>query len=104
VGGLAAAWLLGEAIVVWREVHLSHRLPVPGQLLGVTGLFLVLGLIADSSAAARPVVTLLAWGLDIAGLLNVLPGGLYGQVQAAQNAEAAAQGEGTAPQPAVQAV
>jgi hypothetical protein len=93
VGGLAGAWILGEAIVIWRQVHISRQLPVPGQLVGITGLFAALALIADMSTAARPVVTLLAWGLDIAGLLNVLPAGLGGDITTAQNAEAAAEGE-----------
>jgi hypothetical protein len=96
VGGLAGAWLLGEAIVIWRETRRSHRMPVPGQLLGVTGLFIALALVADASVSARPVVTALAWGLDVAGILNVLPAGLMGQVTRAQQAEATAEGEGTA--------
>jgi hypothetical protein len=65
-------------------------MPVPAALLGVTGLFAALSLIGDISPAARPVVTLTAWGLDVAGFLNVLPAGLFGQVQAAQAAEASA--------------
>jgi len=91
MGGLASAWLLGEAIVIWRQVHQSHKLPVPGQLIGVTALFAVLGLVADSSPAARPVVTLLAWGIDLAGLINAWPAGLSGQVAQAETA----QGPGT---------
>ena len=39
-------------------------------------------------------VTLAAWGLDVAGFLNVLPNGLFGQVQAAQATEASAQDGG----------
>jgi hypothetical protein len=96
VGGLAGAWLLGEAIVIWRQVHKSRRLPVPGQLLGITGLFAAVALVADASGSARPVVTLLAWGIDLAGLLEVLPAGLLGDIQAAQSSEATAEGEGAA--------
>lgn len=95
MGGLFAAWLGGEAIVIWREVHQSKHLPVPGALMGVTGLFAVLALLADVSPRARPVITLAAFGLDLAGLFQVLPGGLFGQVQQAQASEAQAQGEGT---------
>jgi hypothetical protein len=87
MGGLGAAWLLGEAIVIWRQVHSSHKLPVPAQLIGVTGLFVVLALVADSAPAARPVVTMLGWGLDLAGLLNVLPAGLMGQISTAEAAQ-----------------
>ena len=93
MGGFAAAWITGLGIVVWREVHDQHRPPVPGALAGVTGLFLALDLIANAAPSSRRVVTLVAWGLNIAGLLQVLPGGLYGQIQQTQSAEAVAQGE-----------
>lgn len=92
MGGLAGAWLAGVSIVAWREVHQSGHMPVPGALLGVTGLFAGLALIAEIWAPSRPAVTLLGWGLDVAGFLNVLPAGLFGQIQAAQSAEAAASG------------
>ena len=38
-GGILAAWLAGMGIVWWRDVHANHRIPAPGQLLGVTALF-----------------------------------------------------------------
>jgi hypothetical protein len=62
-------------------------MPVPAALLGVTGLFIGLSLIGDISPKARPVVTLLGWGLDVAGLFDILPRGLFGQIQKAQAAE-----------------
>lgn len=89
--GLVAAWIAGEAIVVWRLVHKDHRMPVPGALLGITGLFAGLMLIGEAIPAAVPLITAGAWGLDIAGLLNVLPAGLQGQIGQAQQAEAQAQ-------------
>jgi len=70
-------------------------MPVPAALLGVTGLFAALSLVGDISPRARPVVTVLGWGLDVAGLFQVLPGGLFGQVQKAQDTEATAEGEGS---------
>lgn len=73
---------------------MSHHMPVPAALMGVTGLFAVLAVIADAAPATRPAVTMLAWGLDIAGLLNILPRGLYGQIGQAQQAEATASGAG----------
>lgn len=88
MGGFAAAWLVGVGIVSWREVHSSGHMPVPAALLGVTGLFAVLAAVGDASPQARPVVTMLAWGLDIAGLFNILPAGLFGQITAAENAQA----------------
>jgi hypothetical protein len=94
VGGLAGAWLVAIGIVSWRESRQSGHMPVPAALLGVTGLFAALSLIGDISPRARPVVTVLGWGLDVAGLFQVLPGGLFGQVQKAQDTEASAEGEG----------
>jgi hypothetical protein len=95
VSGLTAAWLAGMGIVSWREVHGNGgHLPVPGALIGVTGLFAVLALLGDVSPRARPVLTLAAWGLDVAGLLNVLPAGLFAQSQ--QAAQTTAQAEGLA--------
>jgi hypothetical protein len=91
--GLLAAWLLGEGIVAWREVSQSHKMPVPANLLGVTGLFIGLGIIASVAPKTKTVVTLLGFGLDVAGFLQVLPAGLFGQIQSAESSEAAAEGE-----------
>jgi hypothetical protein len=91
MGGLAGAWAVGAGIVAWREVRSHGHMPVPAALLGVTGLFAVLSIVAETSPQARPVVTLLGWGLDVAGLFQVLPHGLFGQVQKAQEAQAAAE-------------
>jgi hypothetical protein len=85
-GGLVAAWLLGTGIVVWRDVHVQHRLPAPGQLLGIGALFLGLAAVAEYTPAAG-LATAVAWGLDVAALLNVLPEGLGGQISEAQAAE-----------------
>lgn len=90
MGGFVGAWLVGTGLVVWRQVHASHKPPVPGTLLGVTGLFAALAFLADLSPAARPAITLTAWGLDLAGVLNLWPKALGAQVQQAQASEAAA--------------
>lgn len=87
MGGLAGAWLAGVSITAWREIKASGHMPVPAALLGVTGLFVALSLLAEIAPPARFVITVGAWGLDVAGLLNVLPAGLFGQVQAAQRSE-----------------
>lgn len=90
MGGFVGAWLVGTGLVVWRQVHASHKPPVPGTLLGVTGMFAALALLADISPAARPAITWAAWGLDLAGVLNLWPKGLGGQVAQAQSNEATA--------------
>lgn len=93
MGGLAGAWLAGTGLVAWREIKASGHMPVPGALAGVTILFAGLALIADLAPGSARVMTLLGWGLDVAGLLKVLPEGLYGQVAAAQASEQAAEGK-----------
>ena len=90
MGGLAGAWLVGMGITGWRQVRASTHLPVPADLIAVTGLFVVLALLADISPKARPVIVLTAWGLDLAGLLRVLPAGLFQEAQTAITAEQAA--------------
>lgn len=84
---MLAAWLLGEAIVAWRIVHRDHRVPPPGVLLGITALFALLAAVAEYTPAAK-MATLVAWGLDVAALIDVLPAGLGGQITQAQQAQA----------------
>ena len=87
--GLVAAWAAGEAISIWRQVHVSHHLPVPGELLGITGLFAALGVVSEVAPRAAGLITLTAWGLVLAGVLNVLPKGLGGQIQQTEQAQGA---------------
>lgn len=82
--GLAAAWLLGEAIVIWRIVHREHHLPAPGLLLGISALFAGMAVAADVFPRAEQVIVLSAWGLDVAAILNLWPQGLGGEVQQAE--------------------
>jgi hypothetical protein len=83
VGGLGGAWLLGMAITGWRQVHQSGHMPVPASLLAVTGLFVALGFISEAAPVTSRTITLVAWGLDLAGLLRVLPAGLFQEVNQA---------------------
>lgn len=82
--GLAAAWLVGEALIIWRLAHNDHQLPVPGQLLGVSVLFAGFAIAADVFPRAGQVIVLTAWGLDVAGFLNLWPKGLGPQLEQAQ--------------------
>ena len=94
---LIAAWLAGEAIVSWRIVHQEHRIPAPGELLGITGLFVAGALVADIYPAASNLIVVGLWGLDVAAFMNVLPQGLgkqIAQTELAQGAPAAAEGGG----------
>lgn len=89
--GIAAAWLAGMAIMVWRQVHQSHRMPVPGALLGVTALFAAGGVVSEVFPASARLVTLGLFGLDVAALLGALPAGLGGQISQQEQATAAAE-------------
>jgi hypothetical protein len=73
MGALILAWLIGEGIITWRAAATQHRPPVPGQLLAATGLFAGLA-VAAQYPPARTVATVFAYGVDIAVLLQVLPG------------------------------
>lgn len=81
--GFVAAWLAGEAIVIWRLVHKDHRIPVPGALLGISALFAGMALAADIFPAAAKPITLAAFGLDLAAFYSALPAGLSGQLNQA---------------------
>lgn len=82
MGPLIAAWLVGEGIIIYRSVKGQAHLgpggriinnpypPGPGQLLLSSGLFVMLALLAESSKA-RPLAITLAWGFDIAALMNL---------------------------------
>jgi hypothetical protein len=70
--GLIAAWLVGEGLVTWRTWKHGAP-PTPGQLAAVSGFFALLALLA-LHRPARGVATALAVGIDIAALLQVLPG------------------------------
>jgi hypothetical protein len=74
VGGLILAWVIGEGIIVWRSAVKDHQPPVPGQMLAATGLFALLAVAAEYQPA-RTAATLFAFGVDIAVLMQVLPGG-----------------------------
>jgi hypothetical protein len=70
VGGITLAWLIGEAIIITRQVNKQHHPPVPGALLASSGLFALLAIIAEYPPA-RPAMTLLAFGVDIAAWLEM---------------------------------
>jgi hypothetical protein len=92
--GIIAAWLAGEAIVMWRIVHRDHALPAPGVLLGISALFLGGALVAELVPKSEALVLAVLAGLDVAALLNVLPAGFGGQLAKAQQSTATAEGLG----------
>jgi hypothetical protein len=71
--GVILAWGLGMGIIVYRSVVKEKRPPVPGQMLAATGLFALLAALAEYQPAATA-ATAFAFGVDIAVLMQVLPG------------------------------
>lgn len=74
MSGIILAWLAGQGIIVYRSIKKDHAPPVPGQMLAATGLFALLALLAEYQPA-RTAATALAFGVDVAVLMEVLPGG-----------------------------
>src|SRR5215469_7103498 len=103
MAGITLAWLIGEGIIVYRSVTRNHRPPVPGELLGSAGFFALLALLAEYQPA-RTFATVLAFGIDVAALLEaplITPASQRAAGQAgaaaaagARAAAAAAQGRG----------
>jgi hypothetical protein len=71
--GVILAWGLGMGIIVYRAAVKEHRPPVPGQMLAATGLFALLAALAEYQPAAAAAAAL-GLGVDIAVLMQVLPG------------------------------
>lgn len=69
---LVLAWLAGEGLVTYRWARAGAP-PTPGVLLATSGFFALLGLLHEVPQA-RTAAILLAVGIDIAALLEVLPG------------------------------
>lgn len=73
MGPLILAWLIGEGIIVWRAAVKEHQAPVPGAMLAATGLFAAAALLAEYQPARKAAITF-AYGVDLAVLMQVLPG------------------------------
>jgi hypothetical protein len=69
MGGITLAWLIGEGIIIYRQVSKNHHAPVPGTLLASSGFFALCALLAEYPPA-RPPATLLAFGIVIAAWLQ----------------------------------
>jgi len=72
MGGLVAAWAVGEGLIVYRSYKQKKQPPLPGQLLASSALFVMLALLAQADSA-RGLATALAWGFDLAAFLNLAP-------------------------------
>lgn len=82
--GIVLAWLVGEGILTYRSFKNDHRPPLPGQLLAASGIFVMLALLAEAQQA-RFLAAALAWGFDVAALMNVLPEAVAGSSTASKS-------------------
>lgn len=81
---MLAAWAAGLGLMTWRETSQWHK-PVPaGRYAAASGLYVLLGLLAEYQRAA-PAAVLMAWGFNLAVWLQpgFLPAQLGGQQSAA---------------------
>lgn len=78
MGSILLAWLVGEGIIIYRSVKRQKSPPGPGQLLYSSGLFVILGILAESPKARSLAVTL-AWGFVIAAYMDLSVSRLPGQ-------------------------
>ena len=83
MSSLVIAWLVGEGILVYRSFQKYGHAPLPGQLLAASGVFILLGLAAQSEKLTF-LAGALAWGFDLAAFLNIAPALLTGEQQAAK--------------------
>ena len=67
------AWIVGEGIIVYRWSR-AKAPPPPGALVAASLLYLGAALVAEYQPA-RGVAIAWAWAVDVAVLMNVLPGG-----------------------------
>lgn len=81
--GVLLAWLAGMGIISFREIKTYHQPPVAGRLLGASGWFALLALLATYEPAAGAAAAI-GWGTDLAAVLNLLPSFLAGTQQGTQ--------------------
>src|SRR5215831_6081933 len=69
MGGLVLAWLVGESVLIWRWGKAGAP-PTPGALALSSALFAGLAVIAQAEQA-RTFATVVAWGYDLAIVLQI---------------------------------
>lgn len=62
------AWLVGTGLMTYKDVKKNHRPPLPAELLAESGLFVLLGMLAE---AQPKLASTLAWGFDLAAFLTL---------------------------------
>lgn len=72
MGVLLLEWLIGEGIVIYREVKKEKHLPLPGQLIATSGVFVLLAIMSEFGDGPAKLAATLGAGYDIAAAFNIL--------------------------------
>lgn len=68
MSSIIAAWLVGEGLIIYRQVAVQKKPPFPADLLATSGLFVLISFLAGP---APQFAGLLAWGFDIASFMKI---------------------------------
>lgn len=93
MNGIVLAWAVGLGIMAVRQAQRYHQPPVPGRVLGASGVYAALALAAEYQPA-RSAAVLAAWAFSVAVLFQAGPAAIVG----AAEPRAAQPGKTTGPQ------
>jgi hypothetical protein len=68
---LLTEWLVAEGIIFYRAYKAESHVPMPGQLLAASGVFVLLALLAEAGPGAAQLATTLGGGFVMAAGLNL---------------------------------
>lgn len=68
---LLVEWLVAEGIIFYRATTREHHVPMPGQLLAASGVFVLLALLAEAGPGAAQLAATLGGGFVMAAGLNL---------------------------------
>lgn len=90
---LLTEWLIAEAIIFYRAVQRENHVPMPGQLLAASGVFVLLALLAEAGPGAAQLAATLGGGFVMAAGLNLFQ--KIGNAAANSSSAAKPAGKGT---------
>lgn len=68
---LLTEWLIAEGIIFYRDFTREQHVPMPGQLLAASGVFVLLALLAEAGPGAAQLASTLGGGFVLAAGLNL---------------------------------
>jgi len=70
-GLLLTEFLVAEGILIYKGFKQNGRPPLPGQLLAASGVFVLLGIVAEFGPGASQLASMFGAGVDIAAAFNI---------------------------------